>query len=408
MDARPEVWRHSPSRRHPRRGLGRSADPASPLFVAPPTPGGLPQPIRRWLLIILASVLIGYVLYRNQATLVLLGLSFVVAYLLDPSVDRLERLGLSRTLAITLLAGLLCIVIGVLFLVVIPQLRRQALLVADRAPRWGPWLYDHLAPLLEQVAVPLSEYFGIALDIDSLKMYAVRLWDWVMSHLPGITFGVLSVFQTMFTGLANFIVGVLNILLVPVLIFYLLRDFDALHARFYTLLPPHWRPIVADWLGEVDQAVGGFLRGQFTIALVLATLYAIGLALLGVPLGVVLGIISGLANLVPYMSIVVGLIPALLLFLLSDAASFGGVLSIILLYVGGQLLEGVYLSPRIMGRETGLHPVVVMVAILVGGTLFGLVGIILAVPAAAVLQVVLRRWHRAWQATWPPLERTED
>ncbi len=102
------------------------------------------------------------------------------------------------------------------------------------------------------------------------------------------------------------------------------------------------------------------------------------------------------------MSIVAGLVPTLVLFLLSDAPSMGGVLGIILLYIGGQLLEGVYLSPRIMGRETGLHPVVVMVAILVGGTLFGLLGIIVAVPVTAVLQVVLRRWHQAWRATWPP------
>ena len=370
-------------------------------MAAPHMPLVLSRQTRRWLGIGLGVVLVGYVVYRSQATLVLLGISFVIAYLLDPSIDRLECLGLSRTLAISLLAGLMVVGLGVLFLVIIPQVQLQALQVADRAPRWGQWLYTHVTPLVEKAALPLSQYFGIALDIDSLKTYAVRLWDWGISHLPSITQGILSIFQTMFTGLANFIVGVLNIVLVPVLIFYLLRDFDTLHDRFYDLLPPPWRPSVADWLGEVDHAVGGFLRGQLTIALILAVLYAIGLALLGVPLGVVLGIISGLANLVPYMSIVAGLLPALLLFLLSDAPSFGGVLGILLLYVGGQLLEGIYLSPRIMGRETGLHPVVVMVAILVSGTLFGLLGIILAVPATAVLQVILRRWHRAWRATWP-------
>jgi predicted PurR-regulated permease PerM len=92
----------------------------------------------------------------------------------------------------------------------------------------------------------------------------------------------------------------------------------------------------------------------------------------------------------------------LVFFLLSDAPSLGGILGILLLFVGGQMLEGLYLSPRIMGRETGLHPIVVMIAILVGGTLFGLLGILLAVPVMAVLQVVLRRWHNAWRATWPP------
>jgi predicted PurR-regulated permease PerM len=362
----------------------------------------LSKPVLRWFCIALGSVGVVYVVYLSQATLILLGISFVVAYLLDPSIDRLERLGLSRTLAISLLIAVALVSIGVFFLVIIPQLQLQVRQVAGRAPRWGQWLYDHLTPLLEAAAPTLSQYFGVALDIDSLKTYAGHLWDWVMGHLPGITQGILSIFQTMFTGLANFIVGVLNILLVPVMVFYLLRDFDILRARFYALLPPPWRPIVADWLGEIDHALGGFLRGQFTIALILATIYAVGLALLGVPLGALLGIISGLANLVPYMSIVAGLVPTLVLFLLSDAPSMGGVLGIILLYIGGQLLEGVYLSPRIMGRETGLHPVVVMVAILVGGTLFGLLGIIVAVPATAVLQVVLHRWHQAWRATWPP------
>jgi predicted PurR-regulated permease PerM len=359
------------------------------------------KPALRWFCITLGLVGAIYVVYLSQATLILLGISFVVAYLLDPSVDRLERLGLSRTLAICLLIAVGLVSMSILFLVVIPQLQLQARHVAGRAPYWGQWLYDHLTPLLQAVAPPLSQYFGITLDIESLRTYAGHLWDWVMAHLPGITQGVLSIFQTMFTGLANFIVGVLNILLVPVMVFYLLRDFDLLRARFYALLPPHWRPIVTDWLGEIDHALGGFLRGQCTIALILATIYAVGLALMGVPLGALLGIIAGLANLVPYMSIVAGLVPTLVLFLLSDAPSMGGILGIILLFIGGQLLEGVYLSPRIMGRETGLHPVVVMVAILIGGTLFGLLGIIVAVPVTAVLQVVLRRWHQAWRATWP-------
>jgi predicted PurR-regulated permease PerM len=360
------------------------------------------KPALRWFCIALGSVGVIYVVYLSQATLVLLGISFVAAYLLDPSIDRLERLGLSRTLAISLLAVVALASLGVLFLVVIPQLQLQVRHMAGRAPRWGQWLYDHLTPLLEAVAPPLSRYFGIALDIESLRTYAGHISDWVMAHLPGITQGILSIFQTMFTGLANFIVGVLNILLVPVMVFYLLRDFDLLRARFYALLPPHWRPTVADWLGEIDHALGGFLRGQFTIALILATIYAVGLALMGVPLGALLGIIAGLANLVPYMSIVAGLVPTLVLFLLSDAPSMGGILGILLLFIGGQLLEGVYLSPRIMGRETGLHPVVVLVAILVGGTLFGLLGIIVAVPVTAVLQVALHRWHQAWRATWPP------
>src|SRR2546426_10847651 len=199
----------------------------------------LSKPALRWFCIALGSLGVVYVVYLSQATLILLGVSFVVAYLLDPSIDRLERLGLSRTLAISLLTTAALVSMGVLFLVVIPQLQLQVRQVAGRAPHWGQWLYTRLTPLMEAAEAPLVKYFGIALDIESLKMYAVRLWDWVMAHLPDITQGLLSIFQTMFTGLANFIVGVLHILLVPVLIFYLLRDFDVLRDRFYGLRPPH-------------------------------------------------------------------------------------------------------------------------------------------------------------------------
>jgi predicted PurR-regulated permease PerM len=178
------------------------------------------KPAWRWFCIILGIVCLIYVIYLSQATLILLGISFLVAYLLDPSIDRLERLGLSRTLAISLLIAIALVGMGLLFLVVIPQLQSQVCHVAGRAPHWGQWLYDHLRPLLEAAAPPLSQYFGIALDLDSLRSYAGRLWNWMMAHLPGITQGILSIFPTMFTGLANFIVGVLNILLVPVMVFY--------------------------------------------------------------------------------------------------------------------------------------------------------------------------------------------
>jgi predicted PurR-regulated permease PerM len=127
-----------------------------------------------------------YVVYLSQATLVLLSISFVVAYLLDPSVDRLERLGLSRTLAIGLLTAVGLLSMGILFLVVIPQLQLQARQVAGRAPHWGQWLYDHLTPLVEAAAPPLSQYFGIALDIESFRTYAGHFWDWVMAHLPSV------------------------------------------------------------------------------------------------------------------------------------------------------------------------------------------------------------------------------
>jgi len=350
----------------------------------------------RWIGWGLAAVVVVGFLYLTWGIVVLLSVSFFIAYVLSPLVDYMERWGLPRTLTIALL--ILAGGLGLFFfvLVLMPQLQSQARQLASRAPEWEQWLLQHIVPLLERVGLPL--------DQNSLTSYATQAWAALRSNVSGFGQPVLSVFSTMFAGIGNFIIGIVSIVFVPVFAFYLLRDFNRLEERFYAALPPAWRPVVDDWLAELDHVVGGFLRGQFTISIILAALYAIGLSLLGVPIGGLLGVISGLANMVPYMSAVVGLVPALLLSLIEEA-NIWRALGVLLLYCGGQLLEGVYLGPRIIGRETGLHPVVVMVSIMVGGTLFGLSGIILAVPTAGVLKVVLWRAHRAWRSTWSPLEK---
>lgn len=357
-----------------------------------PTPIRIPGHVSRRLALGGGIMLLGLVLYLSQTTVILLGMSFFVAYVLDPLVDRVEGWGIPRSLAIVLMTVLTLCGLVLLFLVIIPHLRFQTHQLVDRVPAVGQWIYERLAPLLGRL--------DISTDTDSLREYARRLWEWLRANLPSLTQPVFGAFQRMFAGLANFVVGILNLLIVPVLSFYLLRDFDQLRDRFYAAMPPHWRPLVADWLGELDRAVGGFLRGQFTIAVVLAGVYAVSLSLVGAPLGAIVGVISGFANMVPYMSLVVGMLPALLLTLIDDP-SLWRVLAVVAIYAGGQLLEGIYLSPRIMGRETGLHPVMVMVAIMLGGTWFGLLGLVLAVPVAAILKVVATRWHRAWQQTWP-------
>lgn len=361
-------------------------------MLAPSTPPLFP---RRFLLRLLLSCgLVGmvFVLYLNQATIVVLGISLFLAYLLDPVIDRLEAIGLSRSLAIVLMTvvGLL----GVLGLVLLMKrpLQTQINQMVELAPRLAREMYTFLVELARSWSLPFEQ--------ERLESYVGRLQTWAEANFTSVIERVWRVVQQMFTGLTAFVVSMVHITLVPVLTFYLLRDYDILHQRLYAALPPLWRPTIADWLGELEHVLGGFLRGQFTIALILAGLYALGLSLLGVPMGMLLGIISGLANMVPYMSLIVGLIPALLLCALRETPELWHILGVLLVYSGGQCLEGMYLSPRIIGQETGLHPVVVMVAIMIGGTLFGLTGLVLAVPVAALLKVVLSRWHRAWKATW--------
>lgn len=338
----------------------------------------------RWLGIFALLALTAFILYRSSTTFFLLATSLFIAYLLDPLIDLLEKRKVPRTLGIFLVILAFSAVLTLLFLYLVPEIQHQTKQLASKAPSWGQWAYERLGPILDR--------FHVNVNRQELRNYAAELWNWVIHNIPTATRPILSIFRHMFNGIANFIVGILNIVIVPVMAFYILRDYDKIRLFFYRSLPPKWVPIVKDWAGELDKAVGGFLRGQLTIAVFLAIYYAIGLSLMGVPLGILLGVISGLANMVPYMSIFVGLVPSLLLSFI-DQPSWARLLWVLLLFISGQLLEGLVLGPRVMSKETGLHPVVVMVAIMIGGNLMGLIGIILSVPGAAVVKVVLTRFY---------------
>lgn len=344
---------------------------------------GSGRAVLRWGLIVVGLVALVGFLYLVRTTVLLLLVAFLIAYLLDPVVDRLEAWRIPRSLAVLLVAVAVVGVGVAVFLGVLPEVRQQARVLSQQVPQWAERLYLWAQPLLQKL--------HISLDAQSIEAYTQKALAWVQQNLPRLREPLLRVLQGMFTGVAGFIVGVYQFIMVPVMAFYLLRDYDKIGPRFYELLPPAWRPAVREWLGEIDRAVGGFLRGQLLIALFLAAYYAVGLTLLRVPLGFFLGILSGLANIVPYMSLVVGLLPAALLAFL-DQPSLWRVLWVLLLFESGQLLEGLVLGPRVMGRQTGLHPVAVILAVLVGGTLLGLWGVFLAVPAAALLKAVVRRW----------------
>lgn len=341
-------------------------------------------------------IIVAFILYRNQATLIVVGISLFLAYLLHPIVDYLERCGIRRGLAILLMTLTLLFTVFLLGRFIGQQLQNQIAQAIDLAPRLWQRLYTYLIALAEALEIPVNK--------ENLDQYIARLRDWTKVNFLSILQYVLGFFQHFFVNLTAFIVNILHIILVPVLTFYLLRDFAELKRRFYDVFPPSWRQPLKSWLYELDHVLGGFLRGQLLIAFILAGLYAGALSLVGVPAGLLLGLITGFANMVPYMGIIIGLLPSLLMCALSETPSLWLFVGVLLIYCGGQALEGFYLSPRIMGRETGLHPVVVMVAIMIGGTLFGFKGLLFAVPVAAMIKVAFLQWYRAWRATWSVVE----
>ena len=194
-----------------------------------------------------------------------------------------------------------------------------------------------------------------------------------------------------FTNLFGFVLALLNFVFVPVFAFYLLVDLPKLKRALLALVPIAYQEVVVARVSEVDRAISSFVRGQLVIALILAAINAIGLMILDVPFGLGIGLIAGLANMIPYMALVVGLAPALAL-AWAEHQELVRLLGVVAVFGGAQALEGMFLSPRILGRSVNLHPVWVLLSIIAGGSFFGLVGMLAAVPVAASIQVFARHW----------------
>src|SRR5690606_7316987 len=189
-----------------------------------------------------------------------------------------------------------------------------------------------------------------------------------------------------------------NLFLTPIVAFYLLLDSAAMVRRLKGLVPPRWREAVQGFLDETDQLLGHYLRGQLLVMGVLAVYYAVALALTGLNLALPIGVFTGLAVFVPYLGFGLGMVLAVLAALL-EFQSVAGVLAVVGVYLLGQVVESLDLTPRLVGEAIGLHPIAVIFALLAFGHLFGFVGVLLALPASAVLLVAVRRLKRQYLAS---------
>ncbi len=304
----------------------------------------------------------------------------ILAYIADPLVDRLEK-HMPRTLAVSIVFIVLSLLAILLLIVLVPMLQKQFLLLADKLPLYLERAQDYLLPVIK-------EQLGI--DADKLDMNVVRhslttYWK----AAGGIAANIIGSLSN--SGLV--LVGwVANFLLMLVVTFYLLRDWDILVAKVHALIPRKHAAAVAMIAREADDVLGAFFRGQLLVMLVLASVYTIGLMLMGLDMALLIGSLAGLVSFVPYLGFIVGI----------GVAGIAAVMqfqeAMPLLYVGavflfGQMLEGMLLTPLLVGDKIGLHPVAVIFAVLAGGQLFGFVGVLLALPVAAVIAVLLRHLH---------------
>ena len=313
----------------------------------------------------------------------------VLAYALTPLVNKLDRMGkgrLPRVVAVVAVELLFIIAsLGLLLLIVpivmkeIPLLREQVPLLADR-------ITNGLSPWLAQFGIKVS------LDITSLKAAALKYLNANFEEMFG------SVVSSLRLGGSVALTVIGNAVLIPVALFYLLMDWDKFVARLLELVPTPMRSAFDSFADEADSVLGQYLRGQLLVMLIMAAFYAIGLALFGLDLALPIGIFTGLAMFIPYLGFGIGLILAIFAGLL-QFASIKVVVMVAVVYGIGQMIESLVLTPRLVGERIGLHPLAVIFALLAFGQVFGFVGVLIALPASAVLLVAVRRIKERYMAS---------
>ncbi len=315
----------------------------------------------------------------------------VFAYALAPLVDRLDRKRggkLPRVIAVLLVQFLLFVVVLGVALLIVPILAKELPILREQVPILFDRFNGVLKPLLERVGITLS------LDVANIKAFVVKYLNANFED----AFGSMMASLKLGGSVAFALIG--NAVLIPVALFYLLMDWHRFVASTMNLVPPRMRESVNGFTDEADQVLGQYLRGQLLVMLILAAFYSIGLALFGLDLALPIGVFTGLAVFVPYLGFGLGLILATLAGVLefsADPGPFKALLMVSVVYGLGQVVESLYLTPRLLGERIGLHPLVVIFALLAFGQLLGFVGVLIALPASAVLLVAIRRAFRTYQ-----------
>ncbi|TNF59077.1 MAG: AI-2E family transporter [Burkholderiales bacterium] len=325
-----------------------------------------------WLLLtLLAPVLMPFVL------------AAVLAYALHPLVERLHARRIPRWLGAGVAIGLLSLLLLLVMLLIVPVITKQVPLLKEQVPA--------LLERFNEVLLPLAARFGLDLQIDVAQ---VRIWlrELVSGHESELIGGLLSSLRIGGSALAA-LFG--NLILAPIVAYYLLLDWGPLVGRAKRLIPPRWLSTVQGFLDETDEVLGQYLRGQLLVMGILAVFYTVGLALVGLKLALPIGVFTGLAVFVPYLGFGLGMVLGLLAAVL-QFQSVLGVALVAVVFIIGQVVESMYITPRLLGERIGLHPIAVIFSLMAFGHLFGFVGVLVALPASAVLLVALRRAKRGY------------
>lgn len=325
---------------------------------------------------LIAVAIIGWLVYLLAPILTPFVAAALFAYLGDPLADRLQTLRLPRSVAVVTVFVLTFLVVALLVILIGPLVQKQVAALVKALPG--------IAAQIEQVWLPrVTDLLGIEIGNDIgvgafLARYSEMAGEWGGKLLMGVSRGGSAVMT-----------AVISLFLVPILTFYMLRDWDGIMRRLGSLVPVSQQETVFSLARETDDVLGAFLRGQVLVMIALSVLYTIGLSISGVEYALAIGVVSGVVSFVPYLGLVFGITLASLT-VVFEPSPLWPLVGVVATFSVAQLIEGTVLTPKLVGDQIGLHPVIVIFAIAAGGQLFGFFGILLALPAAAVLSVLAR------------------
>jgi len=341
---------------------------------SPLHPGARPD-LAAWAFWLALVALTGYVFYLLGPVLTPFLFALMIAYIFEKVVAKLAARGMSRSLAATLVLLLIVVASVAMVLILLPLLQQQLIRITETMPRFFEWARTNIEPMVE-------EHLGLQVELDHLRALVIAqlptpqtIAGWVV---PSLTSGGLA--------LVGFFV---NLVLVPVVLFYFLRDWSDIVTEIDHMLPRAQHATISRLAREIDAVLGEFLRGQLSVMLVMAAFYAVALWLVGVEYAVAIGLLTGLITFIPYVGAVFGITLGTVVAVMQFQA-LGPLLWVWAVFFAGQMIEGYVVVPRLVGDRIGLHPVLVIFALLAFGQLFGFFGVLLALPASAALLVWLR------------------
>lgn len=343
---------------------------------------------------LIAIALCGWLLWLLAPVLTPFVAAALLAYIGDPLADRLQKLRLPRTLAVIAVFILTLLCLALLLLLVVPLIQTQVGALLDALPGIIAQVEEVWLPRISGfIGVEPGDDVGIAAFLDRYRDMAGSWGAKILLSLSR-SGGMLAA-------------AVFSVFLVPILTFYLLRDWDLIMARFGSLVPARHRETVFRLAGDTDDVLGAFLRGQLLVMFALAVIYALGLSLVGLEFAIAIGVVAGLVSFVPYLGFVIGIALAALTVVMEPDPLLR-LVGVIATFSIAQMIEGSFLTPKLVGDRIGLHPVIVIFAVAAGGQLFGFFGILLALPAAAVLSVLVRFMYGRYLADHPEARAVAD